>query len=106
MPNGIQIAVKRLSVQSTQGKEQFLNEVKLVEKIQHRNLVDPERSKELDWPKRLKIIRGIARGLLYLHEDSQLRIIHRDIKTSNILLDDKMHPKISDLALARLLAGT
>ncbi|GLJ55040.1 hypothetical protein SUGI_1181430, partial [Cryptomeria japonica] len=50
----------------------------------------PERSKELDWPKLLGIINGVVRGLLYLHEDSQLRIIHRDIKASDIFLDGKM----------------
>ncbi|KAH9302288.1 hypothetical protein KI387_013871, partial [Taxus chinensis] len=131
MPDGKRIAVKKLSVQSRQGKEEFLNEVRLVAKIQHRNLANllgccaegserllvyellpnksldkilfnPQRSKELDWQRRLNIIRGVARGLLYLHEDSQLRIIHRDIKTSNILLDEKMEPKISDFGLARL----
>ncbi|GLJ55036.1 hypothetical protein SUGI_1181380 [Cryptomeria japonica] len=99
MPNGIQIAVKGLSVQSTQGKEQFPNEVKLVAKIQHRNLVRllgccAEGSEWLLVYEHLlnkspdKII-FLARGLLYLHEDSQVRIIHRDIKASNILLDEK-----------------
>lgn len=65
-------------------------------------LVDKSRSALLDWTKRFNIIMGVARGLLYLHEDSQLRIIHRDIKASNILLDEKMNPKMSDLGLARL----
>ncbi|KAH9317302.1 hypothetical protein KI387_019071, partial [Taxus chinensis] len=63
----------------------------------------PQRSKELGWFKRLNIIFGRARGLLYLHEDSQVLIIHRDIKASNILLDEKLEPKISDFGLARLL---
>ncbi|XP_059063218.1 cysteine-rich receptor-like protein kinase 43 [Cryptomeria japonica] len=132
MLDGKQITVKKLSLKSLQGKRDFLNEVKLVAKIQHRNLVKlfgcctekserllvyellvnnsldkilfhPERRKELDWPKRLNIICGIARGLLYLHGDSHLRIIHRDIKASNILLDEKMEPKISDFGLARLI---
>ena len=66
---------------------------------------DPEKSKELDWGKRVKIINGIARGLQYLHEDSQLKIIHRDLKVSNVLLDSDYTPKISDFGLARLFGG-
>jgi len=64
--------------------------------------VDPIKRAHLDWKTRYKIIEGIARGLLYLHEDSQQRIIHRDLKLSNILLDADLNPKISDFGFARL----
>ncbi|XP_074267257.1 G-type lectin S-receptor-like serine/threonine-protein kinase SD1-13 [Silene latifolia] len=63
---------------------------------------DPTKRKLLDWRKRLHIIEGICRGLIYLHRDSRLRIIHRDLKASNILLDEDLNPKISDFGMARI----
>lgn len=68
-------------------------------------LSDATKCKDLDWAKHANIVRGIARGLLYLHEDSRLNVIHRDLKASNILLDDEMNAKISDFGTARTFYG-
>ncbi|KAJ6893322.1 hypothetical protein NC652_027371 [Populus alba x Populus x berolinensis] len=108
LPNGMEVAIKRLSGSSGQGTEEFKNEVTVIAMLQHRNLVkllDESRRLLLDWRKRFDIIVGIARGILYLHQDSRLRIIHRDLKCSNILLDAEMNPKISDFGMAKIFEG-
>ncbi|XP_059069790.1 probable LRR receptor-like serine/threonine-protein kinase At1g56140 isoform X1 [Cryptomeria japonica] len=136
LPDGKLVAVKQLSSESKQGKCEFINEVIAISAVQHRNLVElhgccvegehrilvyeclennslaqalfgnkkPE--VHLDWPTRHKICIGIARGLAYLHEESSVRIVHRDIKASNILLDNSLNPKIADFGLAKLFDET
>nr|XP_027127000.1 probable leucine-rich repeat receptor-like serine/threonine-protein kinase At3g14840 [Coffea arabica] len=132
LADGTIIAVKQLSSKSKQGNREFVNEIGMISALQHPNLVKlygccvegnqlllvyeymennslaralfgPEEHKlELDWPTRHKISVGIARGLAYLHEESRLKIVHRDIKATNVLLDKYLNPKISDFGLAKL----
>eukprot|EP00258_Populus_trichocarpa_P031952 XP_024447971.1 probable LRR receptor-like serine/threonine-protein kinase RFK1 isoform X1 [Populus trichocarpa] len=132
LPDGTVIAVKQLSSKSRQGNREFLNEMGMISCLQHPNLVKlhgcciesdqlllvyeymennslaralfrhENNQLNLDWPTRLKICIGIARGLAFLHEESRLKIVHRDIKATNVLLDGNLNPKISDFGLARL----
>ncbi|KAI3675046.1 hypothetical protein L1987_84628 [Smallanthus sonchifolius] len=132
LPNGTLIAVKQLSSKSKQGNREFLNELGMISALQHPHLVKlygcciegnqlllayeylennslaralfgPKQWQlELDWPTRYRICIGIARGLAFLHEESRLKIVHRDIKATNVLLDKNLNAKISDFGLAKL----
>ncbi|XWS16849.1 hypothetical protein CRYUN_Cryun33cG0015900 [Craigia yunnanensis] len=132
LADGTVIAVKQLSAKSKQGNREFVNEIGMISALQHPHLVKlfgcciegnqllliyeymennslaralfgPEKCQlKLDWPTRQKICIGIARGLAYLHEESRLKIVHRDIKATNVLLDKHLSPKISDFGLAKL----
>ncbi|CAN1223798.1 Cysteine-rich receptor-like protein kinase 4 [Linum perenne] len=133
LPDGQEIAVKKLSETSTQGLHEFKNEVQLNARIQHVNLVrvlgycidndekmliyefmpnnsldkylyDSAKRNILDWSRRVEIIQGITQGLVYLQEYSRLPIIHRDLKASNILLDSDFLPKISDFGIAKVFS--
>eukprot|EP00261_Vitis_vinifera_P031437 XP_019072680.1 PREDICTED: probable LRR receptor-like serine/threonine-protein kinase At1g53440 isoform X4 [Vitis vinifera] len=132
LSDGSVIAVKQLSSKSKQGNREFVNEIGMISALQHPNLVklygcciegnqllliyeylennclaralfgSEEQRLNLDWPTRKKICLGIARGLAYLHEESRLKIVHRDIKATNVLLDKNLNAKISDFGLAKL----
>ncbi|WJX58965.1 hypothetical protein P8452_44363 [Trifolium repens] len=132
LSDGTLVAVKQLSAKSKQGNREFLNEIGMISALNHPHLVKlygccvegdqlmliyeylennslaralfgaPEHQIKLDWPTRYKICIGIARGLAYLHEESRLKVVHRDIKATNVLLDKDLNPKISDFGLAKL----
>ncbi|KAG8079396.1 hypothetical protein GUJ93_ZPchr0007g4762 [Zizania palustris] len=136
LPGGTEVAAKRLAACSGQGLLEFKNEIQLVARLQHRNLVrlvgcciqgdqekilvyeympnksldrfifDNAKREVLDWPKRLHIIDGISQGLLYLHQLSTVCVVHRDLKASNILLDGEMNARISDFGIARIFGSS
>lgn len=135
LPGGNEVAAKRLFLNTKQCLDQFFNEVDVISQVRHKNLVkllgcsvdgpesfliyeyhlnrsldlsifaDGQQKRRLDWQQRFDVIFGVAEGLCYLHEESETRIIHRDIKASNVLLDQKLKPKITDFGLARVLCG-
>lgn len=132
LKDGTMAAVKVLSAESRQGLKEFLTEIKVIADIEHNNLVKlygycaegnhrilvygylknnslaqtllggGHSNIQFNWPTRRKICVGVARGLAFLHEEVQPHIVHRDIKASNVLLDDELEPKISDFGLAKL----
>ncbi|KAK9088682.1 hypothetical protein Scep_027764 [Stephania cephalantha] len=132
LSDGSVIAVKQLSSKSKQGNREFVNEIGMISALQHPNLVKlfgcciegnqlllvyeylennclaralfgrVDQRLNLEWKTRHKICLGIARGLAYLHEESRLKIVHRDIKATNVLLDKDLNAKISDFGLAKL----
>ncbi|KAG6685399.1 hypothetical protein I3842_12G110100 [Carya illinoinensis] len=132
LSDGTMMAIKQLSSKSRQGNREFLNEIGMISTLQHPHLVKlygccvegnqllvvyeymennslaralfgaEEYQLQLDWPTRHKICVGIARGLAFLHEESRMKIVHRDIKATNVLLDKNLNPKISDFGLAKL----
>ncbi|XP_020257960.1 putative proline-rich receptor-like protein kinase PERK6 [Asparagus officinalis] len=134
LPNGKEVAVKQLKAGSGQGEREFQAEVEIISRVHHRHLVTlagycitgsqrillyefvPNNTLEyhlygkgvptMDWPTRLKIAIGSAKGLAYLHEDCHPRIIHRDIKTANILLDYNFEAMVADFGLAKLSSDT
>lgn len=130
LPEVQEVAINKQSKTSLQGTGEFMNELKLITKLQHKKIVRllgccveqeekiliyeymcsgsldkllfyPSKQANLDWTKCFQIIEGITQGLIYLHKYSRSKVIHRDLKASNILLDEAMNPKISDFGTAR-----